>query len=183
MEHQQSAYEIEVVRSRRARRTSLRITREGTVRLTIPWWGSKRVALRWAEGRHEWIVAALERLARRREQNPPMNAEEVEALRRVAKTKLPEMLEEASRRTGLRYRKLTIRKSRSRWGSCTREGNISLSLFLATLPDELIDYVCIHELCHTVHHNHSAEFHALVNLHTGGREKELQKRLKMYAPR
>lgn len=174
---------MEVVRSRRARRTSLRITREGVVRLTIPWWGSKRAALRWAEERQEWIQRALERLSQRREQNPPMSPEEVEALRKVAKQRLPEVLQRVSLRTGLTYRKLTIRKSRSRWGSCTREGNISLSLFLAALPDELVEYVCIHELCHTVHHNHSAEFHALVNLHTGGREKELQKRLKMFSPR
>ena len=153
------------------------------MRLTIPWWGSKRAALRWAEEREEWIASALERLARRREENPPMNPEEVEALRKVAKQRLPRMLEQVSQRTGLTYRKLTIRKSRSRWGSCTREGNISLSLFLAALPDELVEYVCIHELCHTVHHNHSAEFHRLVDFHTEGREKELQKKLKKFTPR
>lgn len=176
-------YTIEVVRSRRARRASLRVTREGKVRLSIPWWGSKKEALRWVATRHEWIVAALEKLERARVQNPPLTPTQVEELRRVAKQKLPPILEAASRRTGLRYGRLTVRKSHSRWGSCTREGNISLSLYLAALPDELIEFVCIHELCHTIHHNHSAEFHALVNLHTGGREKELQKRLKMYAPR
>lgn len=176
-------YSIEVLRSRKARRTSLRVTREGKVRMTIPLWGSKMAALAWAATRHDWIVASLEKVARQREQQPQLGDDEVEALRQVAKAKLPPMLEAASRRTGLRYGRLTIRKSHSRWGSCTREGNISLSLFLAALPDELIDYVCIHELCHTIHHNHSAEFHALVNYHTAGREKELQKRLRKYQPR
>ena len=176
-------YTIEVIRSRKARRASLRVTREGRVRLSIPWWGSKRRALEWATTRHEWIVAALEKVEKRKEQNPPLTVAQVEELRRVAKVKLPPILKAASERTGLRYQRLTIRKSHSRWGSCTREGNISLSLYLAALPDELIEFVCIHELCHTIHHNHSAEFHALVNLHTGGREKELQKKLKMYAPR
>lgn len=176
-------YSVEVVRSRRAKRTSLRVTREGVVRLTIPLWGSKKAALRWVEGRHEWIISSLERLRKSQEDNPPMGPEEIEALRQVAKEKLPAILQAASLRTGLRYGRLTIRKSHTRWGSCTREGNISLSLFLAALPDELIEFVCIHELCHTIHHNHSAEFHSLVNLHTGGREKELQKKLKMYRPR
>lgn len=175
-------YSVEVVRSRRAKRTSLRVTREGVVRLTIPWWGSKRAALTWAESRREWIEAALERVRRNQEQNPMRSSEEVERLRAVAKERLPRMLQAASLRTGLRYGRLTIRKSHTRWGSCTREGNISLSLFLAALPDDLVDYVCVHELCHTVHHNHSAEFHALVNYHLGGREKELQKRLKKYQP-
>ncbi len=176
-------YTIELRRSRRAKRISLRITREGQVRLTIPWWGSKRAALAWAEGRHEWIVTALERIKRRSEGHPPLTDEQVEALRKVAKELLPRILQRASEKTGLRYGRLTIRKTHSRWGSCTREGNISLSLFLAALPEELIEFVCIHELCHTVHPNHSAEFHALVNLHTAGREKELQKRLKNYVPR
>jgi predicted metal-dependent hydrolase len=107
----------------------------------------------------------------------------VEALRREAKVLLPRVLEKAAERTGLKYNKLTIRKTHSRWGSCTREGNISLSLYLAALPEELIEFVCIHELCHTVHPNHSAEFHALVNQFVGGREKELQKWLKNYLPR
>lgn len=176
-------YKIECVRSRKARRISLRITREGSVRLTIPWWQPKGIALRWAESRHEWIVAALERVAHREAQTPSHTPEEIEHLRKVAKEKLPQMLHSASLRTGLRYSRLTIRKTHTRWGSCTREGNISLSLFLVLLPDELIDYICVHELCHTVHHNHSAEFHALVNHHLGGREKELQKRLKNYQPR
>lgn len=175
-------YTIEVVRSRKARRISLRITRSGGVRLTIPWWQPKGMALRWAESRHEWIVRALERRSARQAANPPKSDQEVEALRKVAKERLPKALDEASRRTGIGYNKLTIRKAHTRWGSCTREGNISLSLYLAALPDELIDFVCVHELCHRIHPNHSAEFHALVNLHTGGREKELAKQLKNYIP-
>ena len=175
-------YTVEVVRSRRARRISLRVTPEGRVRLTIPWWGSKRAALAWAESRREWIERALERARARRSECPPMTPREVEELRKVAKERLPQTLERVSARTGLRYGRLTIRNSRSRWGSCSSEGNISLSLHLARLPEELVEYVCVHELCHTVHHNHSAEFHSLVNLHTAGREKELAKQLKNYIP-
>lgn len=176
-------YKIECVRSCKARRISLRITREGVVRLTIPWWQPKELALRWAESRHEWIVASLAKMARRNAEHPTRTDEEVEALRKVAKERLPRILEECSKRTGLRYRKVTVRKTHSRWGSCTREGNISLSLYLAALPDELVEYVCIHELCHTVHPNHSVEFHALVDFYTDGREKVLQKELKMFSPR
>ena len=183
MSSERPTYTIEVVRSRRARRRSLRITREGGVRLTIPWWQPKGLALRWAEERRAWIEEALVRQQKRREANPPLSDEEVEALRRVAKEKLPRMLEEASVRTGLRYRKVTVRKTHSRWGSCTREGNVSLSLYLAALPDELIDYVCTHELCLTVHPNHSQAVHDLVDHPLGGRVKELARKLRAYTPR
>ena len=50
------------------------------------------------------------------------------------------------------------------------------------LPDELIDFIMIHELCHTVHKNHSAQFHSMVNKLTGDRESELNKKLKKYSP-
>lgn len=178
-----STYSIEVVRSRKARRISLRVTATGEVRLTIPWWQPRGLALRWAEGRREWIEAALERQKRKKEAHPPLSDEQVEALRKVAKEKLPRMLAEAASRTGLTYNKVTVRKAHTRWGSCTREGNVSLSLYLAALPDELIDYVCVHELCHTIHPNHSPAFHALVDHHLGGREKELARKLRAYSPR
>lgn len=176
--------DVVVVRSRRARRITLAVRADGSVRLTIPWWCSKREALRWADERAEWVEQARARQrAKAATLPPPLSPEQVEELRTLAKQKLPPMLQAASERTGLSYRRLTIRKSHSRWGSCTREGNISLSLFLAALPDRLIEYVMVHELCHTVHPNHSPAFHALVDHHLEGREKELQRELRHYKPR
>ena len=61
--------------------------------------------------------------------------------------------------------------------------HISLSLFLVTLPEHLRDYVIIHELCHTVHHNHSPRFHALVDRFTGGHEKALARELRAFSIR
>ncbi len=76
--------------------------------------------------------------------------------------------------------KVTIRAARTKWGSCTGRNDISLSLYLMTLPEHLRDFVIIHELCHTVHHDHSPRFHALVDRLTGGREKALARELKNY---
>ena len=109
--------------------------------------------------------------------------ERIEALRRAAKADLPERIARLSAATGLRYAKLSIRASRTKWGSCSGRNHISLSLFLMTLPKHLRDYVILHELCHTVHHNHSPRFHALVDRLTGGREKALNRELRGYAIR
>lgn len=105
-----------------------------------------------------------------------------EALRREAKEYLPQRVEEIARRIGLEYRSVSIRATRSKWGSCTSRNDLSLSVYLMLLPDHLIDFIIIHELCHTVHRNHSAAFHALVNHHVGGREKELNRELKQFHP-
>ena len=101
-----------------------------------------------------------------------------EALRTRAKEVLPERIARLSAATGLRYEKLSIRASRTKWGSCSGQNHISLSLFLMTLPEHLRDFVILHELCHTVHHNHSPRFHALLDRLTGGREKALNRELR-----
>lgn len=56
----------------------------------------------------------------------------------------------------------TIKKMRTRWGSCSSKGSISLNLDLIKLPEQCIKEVILHELCHLVHFNHSKEFYALM---------------------
>lgn len=85
-----------------------------------------------------------------------------EWLRRRAGRLLTAWLRELSKDTGLSFQKAAIRMQRTRWGSCSSRGTISINLRLLFLPPELTRYVLIHELCHTVHMNHSREFWSLV---------------------
>ncbi|MEG1611462.1 MAG: M48 family metallopeptidase [Alistipes sp.] len=136
------------------------------------------------EEKSDWILAARQRMTQRQATLPQLPpAEEkarIEELRRAAKIDLPTRTERIAQQFGLNYGKLTIRAARTKWGCCTSCNNLSLSLFLMTLPEYLRDYVIVHELCHTVHHNHSARFHALVDSYLGGKEKALNKELKAY---
>ncbi|MBK1717699.1 M48 family metallopeptidase [Thiocystis violacea] len=74
-------------------------------------------------------------------------------------------LEELARETGLNYTRLSVRTQRSRWGSCTRQGHISLNAKLLFLPRPQVRYVMLHELCHTRELNHSPAYWALVRQH------------------
>jgi len=70
-----------------------------------------------------------------------------------------------SRGTGLAFRKLQIRRQRTRWGSCSMSGTISLNVCLLFLDPDVLRYLMVHELCHTQHMNHSARFWGLVEFH------------------
>ncbi len=75
---------------------------------------------------------------------------------------LPPWLTRVSEELGLPFARVTVRGQKSRWGSCSSSGTISLNRKLLFVPPQLVDYLCVHELCHMVHPNHSPRFWALV---------------------
>ena len=180
--------EIEVVQSPRARRITLTVRPSGTVRLSYPRGVARERALQFLASKIAWIQQTRARLAAKRAALPeplPPDRERarIERLRREAKADLPPRVERLSAATGLRCEKVTIRAARTKWGSCTGRNHLSLSLYLMLLPEHLRDFVIVHELCHTVHHDHSPRFHALLNRLVGGRERELQRELRSYVIR
>jgi predicted metal-dependent hydrolase len=88
-----------------------------------------------------------------------------EWLKFQARPPLARMLAQLSTDTGLRYESFQIRGQKRRWGSYSSRGTISLNWKLLFLPPELVRYLVIHELCHSVHLNHSAAFWKLVERH------------------
>lgn len=84
---------------------------------------------------------------------------------RMAREILGARLAALSAATGLAYRGLQVRRQRTRWGSCSRHGTISLNACLLFQPAAVVDYLLLHELAHTRHLNHSRRFWALVERH------------------
>ena len=86
-------------------------------------------------------------------------------LLRAARARLEPRLAALAAATGMRYSRMSIRRQRSRWGSCSARGTISLNACLLFQRPEVVDYLIVHELMHVKHMNHSARFWQAVEKH------------------
>lgn len=172
--------DIECVRSMRARSIRLIVRADGTLRLTIPLFTTQSAAMVFAESKMAWITKTRQRLEERRDNYPTITPAEREHLRREAKRDIPPRVEAIAKRFGLSYSSLRISSAHTRWGSCSGRDGISISLYTMLLPEHLRDFIILHELCHTRHHNHSAKFHMMLRLLSEGREAKYNAELKRY---
>ncbi len=90
---------------------------------------------------------------------PPLSEESMDELRDITLSRTQSYL---ANWNGPRPKRVYIKDQKTRWGSCSSLGNINLNLRLALLPDDLFEYVLVHELCHLTEMNHSADFWALM---------------------
>ena len=163
------------------RRITLTVRRDGVVRLSYPPQVGRERALQFLETKLAWLQSAKARIAARLDvARPTIDAAELAQLRKAAKEDLPLRVARLSAATGLRSTGVRISSARTRWGSCSAKNHLSLSLYLMRLPEHLRDFVILHELCHTIHHNHSSRFHKLLDELLGGAEARLQKELRAF---
>lgn len=186
--------EVELRRSARARRLSLRVSQlDGKVTLTLPARLAEREALAFAEDRADWIRGHLDRvecsiavsfgaqipiegrpvtLIPGNSRKPqlladalvlPDDPDRVGAraqgyLKTLARERLAQACDRHSTALGRPFGRLSLRDTRSRWGSCTSRGDLMFSWRLVMAPPEVLDYVAAHEVAHLAEHNHSAAF-------------------------
>lgn len=80
----------------------------------------------------------------------------------LARAKITERTDYYAQLMDVSYGRISIRAQRTRWGSCSSKGNLNFNFLLVLMPDEILDYVVVHELCHRKEMNHSAAFWAEV---------------------
>lgn len=105
----------------------------------------------------------------------------IKILRKEARGYLPRRLEFLAEKHGFSYSRVRLSHASSRWGSCSLSGTISLNIALMKLPLPLIDYVLVHELCHTKELNHSKRFWSLVEKCSPD-YSALRQEIKQYSP-
>ena len=147
---------------RSSRKTiAIHITPAGEVELRCPLRCSRREAEAFLVSKQDWICKHLQTIAARAQQ-PVLTAEEIRCLAKEAAEVLPVKVRYFAQLLDVTYGRITIRSQRTRWGSCSAQGNLNFNCLLMLCPEAVRDYVVIHELCHRKQLNHSSDFWAEV---------------------
>lgn len=152
---------VTVIRSKR-KTVAIQIKFEGVI-VKAPLQMKDREIQVLLEQKREWIEnhpALAEENKKLINELKPYTNEEIHTLADRALKVIPERVKHYAPLIGVDYGRITIRNQKSRWGSCSSKGNLNFNCLLMEMPNEIIDSVVVHELCHRKHMNHSPEFYA-----------------------
>ena len=147
---------------RSSRRTmSIEIRRDGEVIVRIPNRVTNLQARKFVESKRDWIEKTLAKIEKKNESvipKPGFSETELKIIKTKAKREIPILVDEYAERMGVTYSRISIRAQKTRWGSCTYDGNLNFICLLVLLPERVMRYVVVHELCHRKEMNHSKKF-------------------------
>ena len=161
MTHHFNDLEIELFRSDR-RTISIEIKVSGII-VRAPRHMTSDEISKFLNRKKDWIQKHHERMQEYQEtlkQLEPYTAEELHQLAEKALVVIPKKVKHYAPLVGVDYSRITIRSQHTRWGSCSNKGNLNFNCLLMLLPDNVIDSIIVHELCHRKHMDHSARFYA-----------------------
>lgn len=144
----------QLIRSTR-KTISIQITRDGELVVRAPRSMGRGEIDRFVESKRGWIETHLRQME---PDVPKMTEAEFEELVRQALEVIPKVMARFAPVVGVTYGHITIRNQRTRWGSCSTKGNLNFNCLLLRAPQDVLEYVVVHELCHRKHMNHSAAF-------------------------
>lgn len=135
------------------------IERDGSIVVKAPKGITEEYIRGFIEKYEDRIIRAQKKAEEKKEIRKDASPEEEKELRRLAKSLLPEKVKYYSSLIGVTPLRITVTGAKTRFGSCSGKNSISFSFYLMRYPEEAVDYVVVHELCHIIHHNHSAAFY------------------------
>ncbi len=160
---ERDAIQYDMRLNHRARRINITVRRDGGIVVTKPRWASMRDVERFVDRSSAWIVRTRNRFASLpKVSRIESSKREYTRFKKAALDMVRGRLRDFNAHYHLRYAKTFIRNQKTRWGSCSRAGNLSFNYRIVFLPPHLADYLLIHELCHLKEMNHSRRFWDLV---------------------
>ena len=156
--------EYTVIRSNR-RTIGLEVKPDGQVIVRVPIRLPDSEICKFVHKHEEWIQKHQEIARQRLEERPPvekLTMQEIQELADQAVKVIPQRVAYYAPKIGVDYGRITIRNQKTKWGSCSANGNLNFNCLLMLTPSEVLDSVVVHELCHRKEMNHSDRFYAEV---------------------
>ena len=157
-------YDVEIIKSRR-KTISVEIRPDLRVIVRAPYRMPKAEIVKFISEKRGWIEKHHRKMQESMKNQPAQERftmEEIQELASQALAWIPPRVKEYAEKMGVTYGRITIRNQRTRWGSCSSKGNLNFNCLLMLFPEEVRDYVIVHELCHRIEMNHSQRFWAEV---------------------
>ena len=153
--------DYKIIKSNR-KSIGLQVTGDGDVIVRAPSHMNNKDICRFVNKNAEWIDKTVKKVLEKKAAEKdivPLSLEELHDLADKAVKVIPERVRYYAEKMGVTYGRITIRNQRSRWGSCSRIGNLNFNCLLMLTPKEVIDSVVVHELAHRKEMNHSSRFY------------------------
>ena len=150
-------------KSKRARRLRLAVYCDGSVVVTTPAWFAETLAERFIREKAKWILNKIAFFKQHKTEAIARGTKtEYLKYKEITRQLVKERLEYFNGFYNFRFNAINIKNQKTRWGSCSRKGNLNFNYKLALLPAHIADYIIVHELCHLSEFNHSRKFWELV---------------------
>lgn len=149
-------------KSKRVKRMRLAVYCDGSVTVTAPFYFQDNIVERFIREKASWLLSKIEFF--KQYQGFPIisSKKDYHKYKDCAYNLVLEKIEQFNKIYQVSYNKINIKNQKTRWGSCSRKGNLNFNYKIALLSNELVDYIVVHELCHLKEFNHSKRFWALV---------------------
>ena len=152
-----------VKRSNRARMVRLAVHYNGTVVVTVPNGVTKNVVEKFLQEKTDWILRKLDFFKQNKNLFPKLNSKK-DYLRNKKRAYefIMDRINYFCKKYNFKFKKISVRNQKTRWGSCSKQGNLNFNYRLIYLSEKQADYIIVHELCHLKQLNHSKKFWKLV---------------------
>jgi len=147
----------------RSRRFWLRIYPDGRVCVTVPRRASIDEATSFLQTHLEWVCKKLMWIEKRESNMQTLPSASYASTKEQARELVQQKIEQYGPLYNVNVKRMTIKNQKSKWGSCSRRGNLNFNYRIVFLSETLIDYLIVHELCHLKEFNHSKKFWNLVS--------------------
>ena len=159
-------FTYEIIYSTR-RTTALQVTPDGRVIVRAPKRCPRSFIEAFVRQKEDWVLRQLARFEKQRKEHPapelpPLSDKDRARYISIARDIFTRKTAYYARIMGVSYGRIAIREQKTRWGSCSSKGNLNFNWRLILAPEEVLDYVVVHELAHRREMNHSKAFYAIV---------------------